>query len=176
MSCFDKFDFDSFWKDSEYARDNYECDSPSDEMVQSIENQLGYKLPDSYIEFMKVHNGGIPKFDCFPTNQSTSWADGHVAITGFYSLSRRNGYSLGHEYGSQCTVEEWGYPKIGIMICDCPSAGHDIIMLDYSKCGKEGEPEVVHVDQECGYKITLLAKSFEEFVKGLRSSEEFQVE
>src|SRR5262249_26067346 len=35
------------------------------------------------------------------------------------------------------------------------------------KCGPEGEPEVVHVDQESDYRITFLAKSFEAFVRGL---------
>jgi formylmethanofuran dehydrogenase subunit B len=42
-----------------------------------------------------------------------------------------------------------------------------MIMLDYSKCGNDGEPEVVHVDQEDDYEITFLAKDFESFVKGL---------
>ncbi|WP_376698704.1 SMI1/KNR4 family protein [Listeria immobilis] len=52
-------------------------------------------------------------------------------------------------------------------IADCPSAGHDMVFLDYRKCGKQGEPEVVHIDQEAGYKITWLAKDFESFIDGL---------
>ena len=63
--------------------------------------------------------------------------------------------------------EEWGYPEIGICVCNCPSAGHDMIMLDYRKSGNDGEPEVVHVDQERDYRITFLAKNFEEFTRGL---------
>ena len=49
-------------------------------------------------------------------------------------------------------------------------------MLDYRKCGNEGEPEVVHVDQDEDYKITFVAKDFETFVKGLVSEEEFYYE
>lgn len=69
--------------------------------------------------------------------------------------------------------KEWGYPDIGVVICDCPSAGHDVVMLDYRACGKYGEPEVVHVDHEDDYEITFLADNFEEFVRGLVSEEKY---
>jgi hypothetical protein len=68
-------------------------------------------------------------------------------------------------------IKEGGYPNIGVCICDCPSAGHDMIMLDYSKCGNKGEPEVVHIDQEFDYKKTVLCKDFEAFIRGLVSSD-----
>ncbi|WP_331478031.1 hypothetical protein [Terrisporobacter hibernicus] len=48
-----------------------------------------------------------------------------------------------------------------------------MIMLDYRKCGKEGEPEVVHVDQDNDYNITFVTKDFETFVNGLASEEQF---
>jgi hypothetical protein len=47
------------------------------------------------------------------------------------------------------------------------SAGHDMIFLDYSDCGPEGEPCVVHIDQESDYEITYLADDFASFVRGL---------
>ena len=46
-----------------------------------------------------------------------------------------------------------------------------MILLDYSRCGKDGEPEIVHVDQEADYKKTFLAKDFETFIKGLKPEE-----
>lgn len=167
------FDLFDFWDDSPYALHEYVEVAPSDELIDSIEHELGYKLPASYIALMKQHNGGIPFNDCFPTNEPTSWASDHVAINGIFSIGRHKTYSLCGSMGSQFMIEEWGYPAIGICICDCPSAGHDMIMLDYSKCGRNGEPEVVHVDQENDFKITFLAKDFETFIRGLVSSAVF---
>lgn len=164
---FDDFDLSEFWEDSEYAREEYVGAAPSDELIASVETELGYRLPDSYIELMKTQNGGIPRNRCFPTEQSTSWAEDHVAITGILGIGREMAYSLCGDLGSTFMLEEWGYPDIGVCICDCPSAGHDIIMLDYRKYGREGEPEVVHVDQECDYEVTFLAKDFESFIRGL---------
>ena len=62
-------------------------------------------------------------------------------------------------------IDDWEYPAIGVAICDCPSAGHD--MIDYRECSPQGEPKIVHIDQECDYKITPLADNFEEFIRGL---------
>lgn len=64
-----------------------------------------------------------------------------------------------------------GYPDIGVAICDCPSAGHEMIFLDYRECGPQGEPKVSYVDQEMDYQIIVLADNFEDFIKGLISED-----
>jgi hypothetical protein len=173
---FADFDFNGFWEDNEYSLREYVGALPSDELIASVEQELGYKLPASYIELMKLHNGGTPYKDCFPMRERTSWSDTHVAITGILGIGREKEYSLCGGLGSQFMIEEWGYPPIGIYICDCPSAGHDMIMLDYRECGPEGEPKVVHVDQELDYRITFVAKDFETFVRGLVESDVFNTE
>jgi hypothetical protein len=69
-------------------------------------------------------------------------------------------------------IDEWEYPEIGIYISDCPSAGHELVALDYRKNGPNGEPEVVHVYDD--HKITYLADNFEEFINGLMTEEQFK--
>ncbi|MEF3354110.1 SMI1/KNR4 family protein [Paenibacillus sp. GYB006] len=170
---FSDMNLTDFWDDSEYARTSYQSDPPTDERIESIEKELGYKLPSSYIQLMKQQNGGVPKNTNFPTEDSTSWAEDHIAITGILGIGREKDYSLCGEFGSPFMIEEWGYPDIGVVICDCPSAGHDVVMLDYRACGRDGEPEVVHVDQEDDYEITFLADNFEAFIRGLVSEEEY---
>ncbi|MHC5310978.1 SMI1/KNR4 family protein [Myroides sp. LJL116] len=173
---FHDFDFTDFWDDCDYSRKEYTEPFPTEQIIESIEKELGYKLPASYIELMQMHNGGLVKKCCFATTQATSWSDDHCAITGIMGIGKDKSYSLCGELGSQFMIEEWGYPDTGIYICDCPSAGHDMVMLDYEKCGKDGEPEVVHVDQEDDYRKTFLAKDFETFIRGLVEEEDFMDE
>ncbi|MFR3394094.1 DUF2185 domain-containing protein [Gemmiger formicilis] len=164
---FEGFDLTNFWDDNWYALKEYVSDPPSDELIASVEEELGYKLPAAYIWLMKQHNGGIPVNTCYPCDEPTCWSDDHVAITGIFGIGREKSCSLCGELGSQFMIAEWEYPAIGVAICDCPSAGHDMIFLDYRACGPQGEPAVVHVDQENDYKITHLADSFEEFIRRL---------
>lgn len=174
MAPFEGFDLSDFWRTpSDYARKSYIGPFPTDEMIRSVEEELGYRLPESYITLMRVQNGGFSNKDAFPTDTPTSWAEDHIAIEGFLSIGRDKAYSLCGELGSRFMIDEWGYPDIGIAICDCPSAGHDMVFLDYRECGPRGEPKVVHIDQEDDYCITPLADSFEAFVRGLVSEDEY---
>lgn len=164
---FEGFDFQGFWEEWPSAQEAYCSEPPSDALIASVEQELGYRLPDSYLWLMRQHNGGIPVNSCFPTDTPTSWAEDHVAITGIFGIGREKDQSLCGELGSRFMIEEWGYPDIGVAICDCPSAGHDMIFLDYRACGPQGEPKVVHIDQESDYEITPLADTFEDFIRGL---------
>lgn len=163
-----------FWDDSEYARRSYVGSNFSAQDVARVERELGYKLPDSYIEFMSAQNGGIPSKTNHRTSEPTSWAEDHIAITGLYSIGWEKDHSLCGKFGSSFWIEEWGYPPIGIYFADCPSAGHDMLCLDYRKCGPSGDPQVVHVDQELDYKITVVAKNFANFVQALEGDEFFE--
>jgi SMI1-KNR4 cell-wall len=171
---FGDFDISDFWEVSEDANESYIDETLTNDMVREIELRLGYRLPKSYVEFSRHQNGGIPKNTNHRTTSSTSWADDHIAITGIYSIGNKKTCSLGGSTGSQFMIEEWGYPNIGIYFADCPSAGHDMLCLDYRECGIEGEPKVVHVDQEFDYRITFVAPNFESFIRGLENEEAFE--
>jgi hypothetical protein len=173
MSYFDKIKLAEFWKSSDYARREYVLPSPTKNMIERVQDRLGYSLPGAYIELMRFQNGGLPKNTCFPTNTPTSWAANHIAIHGIMGIGDTKTYSLCGELGSQFMIAEWGYPSIGIYFGDCPSAGHDMICLDYRTCGPLGEPRVAYVDQEDDYKITHLADNFELFICGLVDDAQF---
>jgi hypothetical protein len=171
---FQGFSFSGFWDDSDWAKKSWIERKPTAALIASIEKELGYALPASYVWLMSRHNGGTPTRTCFPTKKATSWAEDHVAIEGLSGIGRTKRYSLGGEAGTRFWIERWKYPAIGLVIAQCPSAGHDLVMLDYRKCGPRGEPQVVHVDQEHDYRITPLAKDFETFVRGLVEATEYE--
>ncbi len=156
----DNLDPSDFWEHCEYARQHYVEDSPTGETVARVEASLGYRLPAAYLELMRSQNGGSPLQKSHHTSQPTSWAEDHIAITGVFAIGHSKPYSLCGERGSRFWIDQWGYPAIGVYFADCPSAGHDMLCLDYRACGPRGEPTVVHVDQGRDFAITLVAPSF----------------
>ena len=168
------FDFSTFWQASDHAASAYTEPWPSDELIARVEADLGYRLPAFYVALMRVRNGGMPHNTRFSTAEATSWADDHIAITAICGIGYEKSISLCGNQGSQFMLEEWGYPAIGVVVADCPSAGHDLVMLDYRACGPQGEPAVVHIDQEDDYRITPLAPDFGAFVRGLRPESAFE--
>lgn len=143
---------------------------PDDDMVRSVEAELGLRLPPAYIALARTHNGGYLARSAHPADDSTTWAADHVAVTSLAAIGRTSDFSLCGETGSRFWLQEWGYPDIGVYFADCPSAGHDMIALDYRS---SGEPSVVHIDSEAGYQITTLAPDFATFVNGLVRETDF---
>jgi hypothetical protein len=135
-------------------------------MIRAAETLLGYRLPASYLRLLQVKNGGSPRRKCFPTGPP-DWAEDHVEVTGIAGVGGRWGIDSAHR-GSRYMVREWGYPDVGIVIGHTPSAGHDGIMLDYTACGRDGEPRVIHVDVEGDEpQVRVLAPDLEAFLRGL---------
>lgn len=156
----------AFFEDSTY----YTGPELTDDMVSIAEERLGYRLPTSYVELLRVRNGGKPRRRCFRTPFKTSWAPHHIQIEAIRGVGGTWGIDSPGGLSSAAMIAQWGYPTIGIVICDMPSAGHDAVMLDYS--GIEIEPSVVYVDEDRRPK--LLAKSFSEFVRDLIACDEVE--
>ncbi|WP_336763210.1 SMI1/KNR4 family protein [Paenibacillus sp. USHLN196] len=159
-----------FWNDSAEAADQYVLAPPTDGQVESVEEQLVFKLPTSYINMMKIHNGGVPHYRYYPVSQAEAAKKIRVEVAGILGIGREKAHSLGGEAGSRYIIEKGGYPEIGVVLCECPSES-EVVMLDYRESGNAGEPEVVHVDKKESYKITWLAPNFETFIQGLLNEE-----
>jgi hypothetical protein len=133
-------------------------------MVRQAEQSLGVRLPRSYVELLSRRNGGVPRNRCFRTEFPTSWAPGHFEIRALLGIGGEWGIEVPGQ-GSAYMIEEWGYPKIGVVVCDMPSGGHDAVMLDYSESGPDGEPAVAYVDEDRVPR--RVAASFDDFLAGL---------
>ncbi|WP_170399834.1 SMI1/KNR4 family protein [Ruegeria arenilitoris] len=176
MIVFEDFDLSGFWSGDAYERKNYISRKLDESLLRSVEQELGVKLPESYVEMMKVQNGGTPSKNSHPTNTPTSWAKDHIAISGIYGIDRKLDCSLCGYFSTKFWMGEWGYPHIGVYFADCPSAGHDMLCLDYRNASGNSQPTVVHVDQENDYRITFIAPDFESFIRGLKDENEFELD
>lgn len=168
---FSEEDLVDLWEYDYADEDPYHEATPNDEYIAAIEQKLGgYKLPAAYIELMKKHNGGYLKRDCFVMSEDNEWEAFNLSLSGLYALGEIARYSLLGEFGQE-SAKAWSYPNVGIYFADTISGGHDLVAFDYRQCGKQGEPSVVHIDQESNYCITQIAPHFTHFIKGLVDSE-----
>ncbi|TMO04367.1 SMI1/KNR4 family protein [Pseudoalteromonas sp. S558] len=154
--------YSNFWQ-KQSEENHADIDKPlTNDEIQNTLNNLGYTLPTLYIQLMKIQNGGYPQNTLIQLDEEKRT---NYSISEFIKLGSIAGES---EY----MRNEWGYPYIGLYICNCPSAGHQLVALDYTECGPMGEPTVVHVDQENDFKITILATNFELFISKLQYDED----
>jgi hypothetical protein len=157
-----------------FEDDDYYTGPPLDsEMVRRAEEALGFRLPPAYIDTLLERNGGVLRRRCCPTASPTSWAADHFEVRALLGVGGELGIDSPSGQGSAALIAEWGYPQIGVVICDMPSGGHDAVMLDYSDSGPEGEPAVAYVDED--RLPRRIADSFEEFLAMLAPCDRFTI-
>ena len=163
MSLFDNINLiELFDNVSDYGKE-YRFDVLTDDMISRAEETLGYKLPKSYIELLKVQNGGL-----IDNKYDESW------LTAIYGIGSTKDSYNGLENMFENWKDEWGYPDIGIPFEETPSGGHDMYYMDYRSVDENGEPRIVRIDNELDNDIYFVADNLVEFVKMVYHNQEIQ--
>ncbi len=118
----------------------------STDKIKEVEEELGFKIPQGYIDLLKIKNGD---------KKSRKIGETMLKMTGFKGLD-----SL---VDMKDSIEDWGYPNLGIYFSWTESAGHEALLINYRDCIKEGVPSIWLLDQEGEYG-RFLAKDFKDFL------------
>lgn len=138
--------------------------------IEGAEKKLHVKLPEKFIELLKIQNGGYTKNAgfLFPMKIKTTWADDHIPLNQLYGIVINKDFDTGHNImDSEYLIKEWGLPPNQVLIT---GDGHWWITLDYRK---EKIPTIRWIDVECNEDIHV-ADNFEEFINGLVPYEEYE--
>lgn len=152
MKLFEGIDIEPlFDNESDWGR-KHNFPAPSEELIKRAEEAIGYKLPESYLKFIALQNGGyIDYLNC--------WCDGIIGISD--DPNEHNGL----EFTFRLRRNEWEDTPIGVPIGHTQSAGHDMYYLDYRKVDKNGEPRIVRLNNDGYIDIYSVAANFTEFIR-----------
>ena len=150
---------DYFWK----SPPMYNHPALTEQMIVDAEAVLGVKLPKTYLDLLKSHNGGYIHYNAFSTpDLPPTIYDGN----GYIPVTSLNGIGVGNSLDILETpyfLKEWEMPA-GLVLLD--GDGHTWIALDYRQVEPQGEPSIVWIDNELDEEIQV-APNFEAFLKGL---------
>lgn len=169
----------TIWDNSSFEQGEYLAGQKSlyvgraitDEMIKEAQNELGYQLPQSYLQFLKIQNGGIIHEHLIITDEPNDLYGDYLSITNIAGIDkqakRRSIY-----YGK--ILIERGFVDIGIYVCNLLT-DHDWLIMDYRECGKNGEPQISHicVDGDEPH-IQIIAKDFKTFIENLKNANDFE--
>ncbi len=163
-------DFSDFWHDIKESERRYESTKPDMRMIRSVEEELGFKLPDSYIELMKMHNGGMLNRCWYPIRFPAETYSDYIQITHFLGIGRDALYSLCGRFGSEFLLEDKdAFKGKAVAFANCISPSRAIIVLDYRNVEDGGEPCVTFVNSQTGEE-SVVAANFELFIRSLKTS------
>lgn len=144
--------------------DFYEAEVLTDRVLKDVEEKFQVNLPKSYIDLMKIKNGGLLSYN-YNTYyiEFTDPDDGEIYQEAL-NVPYLKGITLDY-VGIGSTFEiinEWEYPKDIIILLD---EGHYCVCLDYRNY-KGDNPPISYIDLEAELDGNI-AENFEEFFNNL---------
>ena len=159
---YDDIDFSRLFDESEDGS-KYNLGSFDESRIKAAEDYTGYKLPKSFIEFLKIRNGGR-----LSEEYSECW------LTAICGLGENEDTPNSFQDLYNVCINDLECPKIGIPFGETQTAGHEHYFLDYTVVDEDGEPRIVQVDNECGNEISFVANNFREFIEKVYRHEDVE--
>lgn len=150
-----------FNNESEYSKE-YRFGELTDEMISRVEKNIGYRLPKSYIELLRVQNGGVIN------NKYETW------LSVIYGVGSTERTFNGLEEMFDNWKNNWEYPDIGIPFGETDSAGHDMYYMDFRVVDEAEEPRIVRIDNEMDNEIYFVANNLVEFLTMIYNHQEME--
>ena len=120
-------------------------------------------MPASYIELLKVQNGGMISDEFDESGLTTIYGIGPTADT-YNSLEERfENWNV-----------EWEYPDIGFPFGETQSADHDMYYMGFRFADENGEPRIVRIDNEMDNEVYFVADNLVEFIKLIIANQEIE--
>ncbi len=146
--------------------DDYTLDDLVQDDIILAEKHFNVKLPQSYIDLLKIKNGGTLQYNALPLKQNHDEDDNYLIIEYLFGIKQGEGI-LQTKY----FVEEWKIDRENIIILS--GDGHEWLALDYNE--SSSKPSVIYIFSEEN-KFIRLFDSFDEMLDNLYIYEEEQEE
>ncbi len=132
----------------------------TEELIEKAESELGVRLPERFIELLKIKNGGSLSRTILSSANKSIWEDGFYEIDELFGINDGNSESTGILSTAYLT-SEWDLPEKQIVIT---GDGHWWITLDYRKTREEPTVNWIEPDAD---RDEIIANNFEEFIGNL---------
>lgn len=144
MHYFVDTDFNKLWKPITNKR--FTLPFPTDKEFIALENQLGVKLPASYVELATAsQNGGFLKRNGVPIRDESGNITRYVKINHINPIGRTDIEPI---YDTPNPF--YNIPNLFI-IGENWDANYEFFVLNYMNCGSNGEPTVVFITRKSSY-------------------------
>lgn len=130
------------------------------------EKHFNVKLPKSYIDLLKIKNGGTLQYNALPFKQNHEEDDNYIIIEYLFGIKQGEGI-----FQTKYFVEEWKIERENIIILS--GDGHEWLALDYNE--SSSNPSVIYIFSEENEFIRLF-DSFDEMLDNLYIYEEEEEE
>lgn len=126
--------------------------------VTSAQKRLGVRLPESYLEALRIQNGGHLRRERHVSGTSLRSIDGISDNRPFRDWSEEK------EFMTEAEIDT--IPDIDGLI-PISGDGHEYVCFDYRRSGPQGEPSITRVDVESFTGTTPIADSFADLIADL---------